>query len=71
MVYKLHPGDIIGAWLRWQGAVITAANEFIAFFFSFAMHISHTVLLYRYMCRMTHNAYSLSLSRLQTLYFHM
>lgn len=35
MVYKLHPGDIIRAELRWQGAVITAANKFIAAFFPF------------------------------------
>lgn len=35
MVYKLHPGDIIRAWLRQQGAVITAANTCIAVFLSF------------------------------------
>ena len=51
MVYKLHPGDIIGARLRWQRADRTAANKFIAIFF-FTLYISQAAWIP--VCHMTH-----------------
>lgn len=46
MAYKLHPGDIIGTWLRWRMAVRTAANKFIAVFFFPLLHCTFPRLSY-------------------------
>lgn len=70
MVYKLHPGDIIGAGLRWHGAVITTANNFITVFFSFPLHCTF---LRKSHCTDTcllDVAHCKSLLKLQSLYFH-
>lgn len=73
MVYKLHPGDIIGAWLRWQGAVIAAANKFIAVFF--LLHCTFLRLSYCTYTRLSDVAHYIQFTLAETavtaVYFHI